>query len=111
MEVIVTIASELVYFTCLRDLQPTSIRVIIRLLSTMDIPVGNNGWCISLRFAEDVWNKYQKLLSQGPKCWLNGDESHGRIRQETPYINKSKKSIRNNVSGQNEIIFHQHGFP
>ena len=36
MEVIVTIVSKLGYFTCLRDLQPTFIGVIIHLLSTMD---------------------------------------------------------------------------
>ena len=41
MEVIVTIVSKLVYFT-LRDLHPTYIRVIIHLLSTMDIPVRGN---------------------------------------------------------------------
>ena len=39
MEVIVTIVSKLVYFTYLRDLQPTYKGVIIHLLSTMDIPV------------------------------------------------------------------------
>ena len=39
MEVIVTIVSELGYFTYLRDLQPTFIGVIVHLLSTMDIPI------------------------------------------------------------------------
>ena len=37
---LVTIVSKLVYFTYLRDLQPTTYKgVIIRLLSTKDIPV------------------------------------------------------------------------
>ena len=36
---LVTIVSELVYFTYLRDLQPTYTGVMIHLLSSMDIPV------------------------------------------------------------------------
>ena len=55
MEEIVTIVSNRVYFTYLWDLQPTFIRVVIHLLSTMDIPVK---YVLDLRVF-DAWKRFQ----------------------------------------------------